>query len=183
MKSWSLRLLPIVVFAGACGAPATVATRPVPAPIPATAAPSVQVQIPPVTLTEAPRDWQLLDESIDHVPGISANRAMRELLAGKAPRDTVLVAIIDNGIDTLHADLRANLWTDPTNGTHGWDFIGGADGQDVNFDTFEVTRQYARCHGQAAASGAPPITDAAQCKQIDADFEKQRSSIEPTAAS
>ena len=31
---------------------------------------------------------------------------MRELLAGKAPKKTVLVAIIDNGIDTSHADLR-----------------------------------------------------------------------------
>jgi subtilisin family serine protease len=184
MKSWSFGLLPIVIFAAACGAPATVATRPIPDVAPVTASPAnVQVSIPAVTLSEAPRDWQLLDESIDHVPGISANRAMRELLAGKAPKDTVLVAIIDNGIDTLHADLRPNLWTDPTNGTHGWDFIGGADGKDVDFDTFEVTRQYARCHGQAAASGAPALTDAALCKQIDADFEKQRGSIERTAAS
>ena len=38
---------------------------------------------------------------------------MHELLAGKSPKRTVLVAIIDNGIDTAHVDLRANLWTNP----------------------------------------------------------------------
>jgi subtilisin family serine protease len=48
----------------------------------------------------------------------------------------------------------------------------------VHFDTFEVTREYARCHGKAAASGAPPLTDAALCKQIDEDFGKQRSTIQ-----
>ena len=107
---------------------------------------------------------------------------MNELLAGKAPKQTVLVAIIDNGIDTSHVDLKANLWVNPKetaattmdddhNGfvddVHGWNFIGGADGQDVHFDTFEVTREYARCHGGAAASGAPQIDDAARCAEVD----------------
>jgi len=125
--------------------------------------------------------------------GISAERGMRELLAGKAPKKTVVVAIIDNGIDTLHADLRANLWVNPkeipgngkdddNNGfvddIHGWNFIGGRDGKDVRWDTFEVTRQYAACHGQAAASSQPAITDAARCKQIDADYEKQKGELQ-----
>jgi subtilisin family serine protease len=146
-----------------------------------------------VTLAEAPRNWQLLDESVDGIPGIGAERAMRELLAGKTPKRTVLVAIIDNGIDTAHVDLKANLWTNPkevagngkdddNNGfvddIHGWNFIGGKDGQDVHFDTFEVTRQYAACHGGDAASGQPKITDAAKCAQIDADYNKQRSELE-----
>jgi subtilisin family serine protease len=117
---------------------------------------------------------------------------MRELLAGKPPRRTVVVAIIDNGIDTAHVDLRGNLWTNPKetagNGKdddgngyvddiHGWNFIGGKSGDDVHFDTFEVTRQYAACHGMPAASGQPAITDADRCKQIDADFEKQRDDV------
>jgi subtilisin family serine protease len=149
--------------------------------------------VPPVTLAEAPRNWQLLDEAIDHVPGISSERAMKELLTDKTPKRTVLVAIIDNGIDTTHVDLRANLWTNPkeiggnqkdddNNGfvddVHGWDFIGGRNGEDVHFDTFEVTREYARCHGKAAASGSAPITDAERCKKIDADFQEQRNKIQ-----
>ncbi|MEO6879091.1 MAG: S8 family peptidase, partial [Gemmatimonadaceae bacterium] len=194
-------ILAASVALAACGAPATVATiSPAPAatrtPAPVAAPAALVTSVPAVTLPEAPREWHLLDEATDHVPGISANRAMSELLAGKAPKQTVLVAIIDNGIDTMHVDLRANLWTNPKeiggNGKdddgngfvddmHGWNFIGGRDGQDVHFDTFEVTRQYARCHNQAAASGQPAITDKAQCAQIDAAFDKQRKSIESSA--
>jgi subtilisin family serine protease len=187
------------LFAVACGAPSTVATRPAPTapptPPPVAPAPTITqpTSVPPVTLAEAPRNWQLLDEGIDHVPGVSSERAMNELLVGKAPKKRVLVAIIDNGIDTAHVDLRANLWTNPKevphnnidddkNGfvddIHGWNFIGGKSGEDVHFDTFEVTREYARCHGGAAASGAPPITDAARCAEITAAFEKQRNQIQ-----
>src|SRR4029079_15661127 len=124
--------------------------------------------VPRVALPEAPRNWQLLDETGDHVPGISVERAMTQLLAGKAPKQTVLVAIIDNGIDTSHADLRANLWVNPKEvgghgkdndnngfdrGAHGSNVIGGKDGQDVHWDTLEVTQKSARCHNKAAASG------------------------------
>ncbi len=189
----SLLVLASVVLA-ACGAPATVATSPAPTPpAPAPVASTSSIKIPAVTLAEAPRNWQLLDESADHVPGISVERAYRELLAGKAPKQTVVVAIIDNGIDTMHVDLRASLWTNPkevagnakdddNNGyaddIRGWNFIGGRDGQDVHFDTFEVTREYARCHNQAAASGQPPITDQAYCQKVDADYDKQRKELE-----
>ncbi len=185
------------LLAVACGAPSTVATRPTPTPPPAAApsAPAVSqpASVPPVTLAEAPRNWQLLDEGINHVPGVSSERAMNELLAGKAPKKKVLVAIIDNGIDTSHVDLKANLWVNPKetpgnhvdddhNGhvddVHGWNFIGGTDGQDVHFDTFEVTREYARCHGGAAASGSPKIDDASRCAEVTAAFEKQRNSIQ-----
>jgi subtilisin family serine protease len=195
MKSMPSLVLAASVALAACGSPATVATM---SPTPVTSAPIAAPaptisSVPAVTLSEAPRNWQLLDEAADHVPGISADRAMSELLAGKAPKRTVLVAIIDNGIDTSHVDLKANLWTNPkeiggngkdddANGfvddVHGWNFIGGRDGQDVHFDTFEVTRQYARCHNQAAASGQPAITDKALCAEIDAAFDKQRKSIE-----
>jgi subtilisin family serine protease len=200
MKPLSSLLLFSSMVLAACGAPATVATVPTPvssAP-PAAVASAPRAVAPasraaPVTLAEAPRNWQLLDESADGIPGIGSERAMKELLAGKSPKRTVLVAIIDNGIDTSHVDLRANLWTNPkevagngkdddNNGfvddIHGWNFIGGRDGKDVHFDTFEVTRQYAACHGGEAASGQPKITDAVKCAQIDADYNKQRKDLE-----
>jgi len=195
MKSSLLVLLTFAFVA--CSSPATVATTaPSPATSPSVSAPAANLpstRVPPVVMDEAPKNWQLLDQSADNIAGISSERAMRELLAGKAPRRTVLVAIIDNGIDTAHVDLKANLWTNPkevggnkkdddNNGfvddMHGWNFIGGADGQDVHFDTFEVTRQYAACHGGAASSGQPAITDAARCKQIDDDYQKQRNEIQ-----
>src|SRR5436190_20941626 len=118
MKTLSSLAL-VVASVTACAAPSTVAT---PAPTPAPArAPTVTPARPP---SEAPRNWQLLDETIDGVPGISAERAQRELLGGKQPTGPVLVAVIDGGVDTAHVDLRANLWTNP-NGLHGWNFIGG----------------------------------------------------------
>jgi subtilisin family serine protease len=196
MKSSSSLLVLASLAIAACGAPATVATSPAPAPAPAASAPAVSTPmttLPAATVTEAPRNWQLLDETADHIPGISVERAYRELLAGKAPKQTVLVAIIDNGIDTSHVDLKANLWVNPkevggnkkdddNNGyvddVHGWNFIGGRDGEDVHFDTFEVTREYARCHNQAAASGEPAITDQSYCQKVEADYNKQKADIE-----
>ena len=103
MKPLSSLLLLTSIALAACGAPVTVATAPAPSAVsvPAvTSAPSGRA--PAVTLTEAPRNWQLLDETSDGIPGIGADRAMHELLAGKTPKRTVLVAIIDNGIDTAH---------------------------------------------------------------------------------
>lgn len=166
------------LFVAGCGAPATVATSPAPAVSTMPPAAAQVMRVPAVHLDELPRNWQLLDQSIDGIPGISSERAMHELLAGRAPKRTVLVAIIDNGIDTAHVDLRANLWTDPQTNLHGWNFIGGADGRDVNFDTFEVTREYARCHQMPAADGETPITDKARCAAIDQDYEKQRSEVQ-----
>jgi hypothetical protein len=51
-------------------------------------------------LREAPRDWQLLDAATDRVPGTGAERAERELLAGRQPKQHVVVAVIDGGVDT-----------------------------------------------------------------------------------
>ena len=103
-------------------------------------------------------NWWLLDPATDSVRGIGVQRAYRDLLAGKQPRQQVVVAIIDSGIDVNHPDLQANIWTNPRevagngqdddgNGyvddVHGWDFIGGPNGQDVDVDTYEITRVYA----------------------------------------
>ena len=138
---------------------------------------------------EAQRNWQLLDEATDGVPGISAERAQRELLANRQPARTVLVAVIDGGIDTAHVDLRANLWTNPkevfgngrdddNNGyvddLHGWNFIGGKDGKDVHYDTFEVTRLYGWCTKSGASPGPVSPDEKSQCDRIKSEFEKTR---------
>ena len=113
----------------------------------------------------------------DHVPGISADRAERELLASRAPRNPVVVAVIDGGIDTTNVDLRPNLWTNPRSDdaaypgdVHGWDFIGGSSG-DVHWDTYELTRVALRCQHQATDSSNPlPQAIATRCPEIDSLF-------------
>ncbi len=100
------------------------------------------------------RQWYLKDPAQDRVPGVGATRAYQELLKDKVPTP-VIVAIIDSGIDTAHADLKPNLWRntgeiagngidDDHNGyvddLHGWNFLGGRDGRNINHETLEMTR-------------------------------------------
>ncbi|MEJ1240716.1 S8 family peptidase [Chryseolinea sp. T2] len=105
-----------------------------------------------------PKDWFLKDPEADHLQGISVEKTYMTLLKGK-PSKTVLVAVIDSGIDIEHEDLRDVIWTNadeiPDNGidddkngyvddVHGWNFLGNKDGSNVDEDTYEVTREYAR---------------------------------------
>src|SRR5688500_12715815 len=92
----------VALAIAACAPPSAPATTPAPVPAPTPRAPR----------TEAPLNWHLLDPS-EGVPGIGLLRADRELLAGKQPKRTVIVAVIDGGVDTSHADLRAQLWAHP----------------------------------------------------------------------
>ncbi len=141
----------------------------------------------PAPLAAAPDAWQLLDLEGDGVPGVSAARAYDELLAGRVPARTVVVAVIDGGVDTAHVDLRENLWRNPgetpgngrdddgngfVDDVYGWNFIGGADGRNVGPETMEITRLYALCRD----GGAPPagltcdeITDAYQAEKGEVD--------------
>jgi subtilisin family serine protease len=98
-------------------------------------------------------NWQNLDLTTDSVFGISTEKAYLELLPHKKST-TILVAVIDGGVDTSHEDLKAVIWTNPKerpgNGKdddrngyiddiHGWNFIGGPKG-DVNYDNLEMVR-------------------------------------------
>ncbi len=103
---------------------------------------------------KAPDNWFNLDPEQDGVPGMSTERAYKELLADKTSV-TVVVAVIDSGVDPEHEDLKEIMWTNPgeiagngidddKNGyiddVHGWNFIGGKDGKNVNQDTYEMVR-------------------------------------------
>jgi subtilisin family serine protease len=149
---------------------------------------------PAERITEAPRNWHLLDETSDRVPGIASERAVRELLAGMQPKRTVVVAVIDSGVDTAHVDLAANLWSNPKetagngrdddgNGlvddVHGWNYIGGPDGENVNYDTFEVTRLHAHCTNAAASADTLPAVRE-QCARIAEEYAEKKGEVEQT---
>lgn len=163
---------------------------PPPAPAPAPRAePTVPAPAPaePV-IREAPRNWHLLDATTDSFPGISLLRAERELLRDRKPARTVIVAVIDNGIDTAHTALRPNLWMNPketpangkdddANGfaddVYGWNLIGGRDGRNVDKDTYEVARLARACRDSTARRGVP-ASYLAQCDAIVADLNQKR---------
>ncbi len=97
-------------------------------------------------------DWQHKDLEKESVFGISAGKAYAELLNTRKPA-AVLVAVIDDGVDTAHAALKTKRWKNPQevrngkdddgNGyiddVYGWNFIGGKNGN-VEFDNLELTR-------------------------------------------
>ena len=146
---------------------------------------------------EAATDWFHSDADGD-TPGLSTDRAYRTLLAGRAPKDTVVVAIIDSGIDIAHEDLQPVIWTNPgevpgngvdddQNGyvddVHGWNFIGGPDGENVQYDTFELTRLYRQYHERFAdvdSASVPPSEQAAFARYQDlkAEFERKRADVQ-----
>ncbi|HEX2204280.1 MAG TPA: S8 family serine peptidase [Longimicrobium sp.] len=145
------RLFGALALSLAVAAPLSAQTAPPPAPAPADAT---------MAGSEPPANWWQLDPATEAFRGIGADRAYRELLAGKEPRREVVVAIIDTGVEIDHPDLDGVLWTNPrevagngrdddNNGyvddVHGWDFIGGRDGTDVHADTYESVRIYAGC--------------------------------------
>lgn len=207
MRTHSTALLLAIVLAGCASGVGSPAPTTAPDPAPGRSAPTAPSPEPSTApdpaasgaadseptsapgLEEAPDAWQLLDLDQDRVPGVSATRAYRELLADRTPRRTVVVAVIDGGVDTAHVDLRETLWRNdderPGNGVdddgngyvddvYGWNFIGGPDGRSVNHETLEVTRLHAGCQeGEAPPSGLT-------CEGIATAYEERRTETEQT---
>jgi subtilisin family serine protease len=84
--------------------------------------------------------WSHLDLVNDTVPGMSVDKAYKEIIKGKKGQK-VIVGIVDSGVDINHEDLKAVIWTNPKeiagNGIdddkngyiddiHGWNFLGNA---------------------------------------------------------
>jgi cell wall-associated protease len=89
--------------------------------------------------------------------GMQTEKAYKKLK--KKTATTVIVAVIDSGIDIEHEDLKGKIWTntkeipgnkidDDKNGyvddVHGWNFLGNANGTNQNDARLEKTRIYAR---------------------------------------
>jgi subtilisin family serine protease len=102
---------------------------------------------------KVPENWHHLDKSKDGYLGLSTAE-MYKTLAGKSSK-TVVVAVLDGGVDVKHEDLKDIVWVNPGeipgNGKdddgngyiddiHGWNFIGGKNGDNVHYDQLEAAR-------------------------------------------
>ena len=132
------------------------------------------------SLKTVPNGWHLKDQKSSGFYGISLDKAY-EFVKGKKGK-TVLVAVIDSGIDTTHEDLKPVLWTNPkeipANGIdddgngyvddiHGWNFIGGRDGRNVKEDSYEAARVYHAYRGKFEN-----VTDASTLSKADQELYK-----------
>lgn len=104
-----------------------------------------------------PNGWHLLDKAKDGYYGISMDKAYDFIKTKKLKGKTVVVAVIDSGVDTLHEDLKDILWKNPKeipgngidddgNGyiddVYGWNFLGNKDGRNLKQDSYEGARVY-----------------------------------------
>ncbi len=100
-------------------------------------------------------NWHNKDIKADKIPGVSVDKAYKELLVGKTSKKKIIVAVIDGGVDTAHVDLKGKIWKntdeiagngkdDDNNGyvddVFGWNFLGNAKGENLKAENLEVTR-------------------------------------------
>jgi subtilisin family serine protease len=106
---------------------------------------------------DVPKGWHTMDRATSGYYGISVDKAYDFLRSKNIKSNTVIVAVIDSGVDTTHEDLKSILWRNPkeipgngidddNNGyvddIYGWNFLGGKDGRNVEKDSYEAARVY-----------------------------------------
>lgn len=102
--------------------------------------------------------WYHKDFGTTKVYGINTENAYKYLESKGLKPKTIVVGVLDSGVQIDHPGLIKNIWSNPNevpnngkdddgNGyiddVHGWNFIGGKNG-DVDIDNMEVTRVVAK---------------------------------------
>ncbi|WP_159022107.1 S8 family peptidase [Formosa sp. L2A11] len=134
---------------------------------------SIPLKVAPLTETQK-HTWGHLDLIQDTIPGMSVDKAYTDIIKNNKGK-TVIVAVIDSGIDIEHEDLDDVIWTNekeiPNNGIdddkngyvddiHGWNFLG---------DTYDEQLEYVRL----LATGDETNPDYANAKkEYDGEYAK-----------
>jgi len=97
--------------------------------------------------------WSDLDLAKDTIPGMSVDKAYKDLLKNKKG-NKIIVGVVDSGLDIDHPDLKGKIWTntkeiagnkkdDDGNGyiddVHGWNFLGEA--TDENLELTRIVKK------------------------------------------
>lgn len=124
-------------------------------------------------------DWYNLDYTNDSIAGVSVNRAYDVI--DIATLQPVVVAVIDDGVDIKHPDFAGRIWTNekeiPANGidddgngyiddVNGWNFLGNPSGENISFETLEITRLYRQYKNRFEGS-EPASLSKAEKKEYD----------------
>jgi cell wall-associated protease len=151
--------------------------------------------------SKAPDNWFNKDLAKDNVAGMSTEEAYSRLKAKGKKGQTIIVAVLDSGVDYKHEDLKEIMWVNPGekpndgidndgNGyiddIHGWNFIGGKNGENVHHDTYELTREYkrltAKYQGKELTSKGVDKADYAYFQKVKEAFEEKRGELEQQKA-
>ncbi|MFT0714014.1 S8 family peptidase [Flagellimonas lutimaris] len=127
------------LFLMGCGSTALVST-------PVENIDAVPLKVAELTQAEKKR-WGHLDLVADTIPGMSVDKAYNEIIKSKKGK-TVVVAVLDSGMDLEHEDLKGVLWTNadevPNNGKdddgngyvddiHGYNFLGDSYNEQLEY--------------------------------------------------
>jgi cell wall-associated protease len=146
---------------------------------------TLPLKVAPLT-SEEYKDWLAADLVTDTIPGMSVEKAYSELLK-KRKGQTVIVAVLDSGVDIEHEDLKNVIWKnedeiagngkdDDNNGyvddIHGWNFLG-----DIIEENMEYVRYLKKLgpkfQGKTESSvSAADRADFAIYKKAKAEYEK-----------
>ncbi len=127
-----------------------------------------------------PANWYNLDLMQDGYFGISTEKAYKELLQNRNPKESIIVAVIDGGVETTHEDLKDVLWTNkkevPGNGIdddrngyiddiHGWNFIGSKNGN-LAYDNLELVRIFRKYQPKYRSTIKSTVLDSAEKEEF-----------------
>src|SRR5690606_38168343 len=137
------------------------------------------------------KNWGAMDLVKDTVPGMSVDRAYNEIIKNRKG-ETVLVGVIDSGVDIEHEDLKNVIWTNPgeiagngidddKNGfvddIHGWNFLGDITGENMEFVRI-IRKLKPKYEGKSESSvSAADRKEFAIYQKAKAEYEKELADI------
>src|SRR5690606_3079476 len=137
------------------------------------------------------KHWPAMDLVKDTVPGMSVDKAYSDIIK-KRKGETVIVGVIDSGVDIDHEDLKNVIWTNPgeiagngidddKNGfvddIHGWNFLGDIVGENMEYVRI-IRKLKPKYEGKSESSiSAADRKEFALYKKAVAEYEKESSEI------
>lgn len=139
-------------------------------------------------------NWYVGSPEVDGVEGTNADRAISEFAL--THKNEVIVAVLDSGVDINHEDLQGKIWTNPgesgldekgvdkaSNGidddgngyiddVHGWNYLGNADGVNIDADSLEVTRELVRYEARISRGEVLDDWEVAYLEKVKAEYEE-----------
>ncbi len=148
------------------------------------------LKITPLTDAQL-KHWPAMDMVKDTVPGMSVDKAYAEIIKNRKG-ETVIVGVIDSGVDIDHEDLKNVIWTNPgeiagngidddNNGfiddMHGWNFLG--DIVEENMEYVRIIRKLKpKYEGKSESSiSAADRKEFALYQKAQAEYEKESGEV------